>query len=53
VSPSPSPVQTASPSPPVTGQGVFDIALYGIAGAVIIVGSVSAILLIRKKKLKT
>jgi hypothetical protein len=53
VSPSPSPVHTASPSPPVTGQDVFDIALYGIAGAVVIVGSVSAILLIRKKKLKT
>ena len=50
VSPSPSPVHTVSPSQPVTGQNANDIILYGIAVAIVIVGAVSAIMLIRKKK---
>ncbi len=52
VSPSPSPVHTANPTQPVTGQNANDIILYGVAVAIVIVGAVSAIILIRKKKAK-
>jgi hypothetical protein len=50
LSPSPTPVDTVGRSQPVTGQNTNDIVLYGIAVAIVIVGAVSAILLVHKKK---